>query len=235
MGFLGGLFDTGADEARRLNIENMDFIKSLFGGMGDIGGGSAFGIANQQYGLGIQEMQRGIGAATGGYDQAIAAAGGLGAGQERMAQRNLDRGLANVRSQMRSSGMGNTSAMAGAQFGAIEAGNQNLLNVQDYRSRTMSPLYAGRGQAQAQGLQNLAQYRGQYANQMMGGAGQLGSTMSQFQFSPGQSLFSQFAPILGMGLGLATGGAGFAAMGAMGGQYDGRYGQFDDYMQGYTG
>ncbi len=203
MGFLGGLFDTGAGEAQRLNMQNMDFIKSLFGGMNDFGGGSAFGIANQQNQLGIQGMQQAIGASVGGFNQAIAAAGGLGAGQERMAQDNLTRSLGNVRAQMRSSGLGNTTAMAGAQFGAIEAGNRNLLNVQDYRARTMSPLFAGRGQAQAQGLSNLAGFRQNYAGQMMGGAGQLGGLMSQFQFSPGQSLFSQIAGPLG---GLMGGG-----------------------------
>ena len=202
MGFLGGLFSTGASEAKRLNIQNMDWIKSLFGGMGDVGGGSAFGIANQQFQAGLPLMQQAIGAATGGFDQAIAAAGGLGAGQERMAQDNLTRGLANVRAQMRSSGMGNTSAMAGAQFGAIEAGNRNLLNVQDYRARTMSPLFAGRGQAQAQGLSNLAGFRQNFAGQMMGGAQGLGGLMSRFQFQAGQSPFAQnFASPLGAFLG----------------------------------
>lgn len=201
MGFLDSLFSTGAGEAQRLNMENMNFIKSLYGGMGDVGGGSAFGIANQQFQAGLPLMQRAIGAATGGFDQAIAAVGGLGAGQERAAQDNLTQTLGNVRAQMRSSGLGNTTAMAGAQFGAVEAGNRNLLNVQDYRARQMSPLFAGRGQAQAQGLSNLAGFRQNFAGQMMGGAGQLGGLMSQFEFQAGQSQFSQFAPMLGAFMG----------------------------------
>ena len=202
MGFLSGLFDTGASEARRLNEQNMQFIKNLYGGFGSTDPNQAFGLARQQFQAGLPLMQQAIGAATGGYTQAIAAVGGLGAGQERAAQDNLTRSLGNVRAQMRSSGLGNTTAMAGAQFGAIEAGNRNLLNVQDYRARQMSPLFAGRGQAEAQGLSNLAGFRQNFAGQMMGGAGQLGGLMSGFQFSPGQSPFAQnIAGPLGMFLG----------------------------------
>ncbi len=208
MGFLSGLFDTGASDARRLNLANMDYIKSLFGGMGDVGGGSAFGIANQQFQLGLPSMQQAVGAARGGYDQAIASAGGIAAGAERRASDQTAQLLANVRSQMRSTGLGNTSAMAGAQFGALEAGNRNALDVQSMRAQTMSPLYAGRGMAEAGALGTLAQYRSQFSNQMMGGAQALGGQMSQFQFAPGQSLFSQMAPMLG----LAAGSMDFGAL-----------------------
>lgn len=201
MGFLSGLFDDGSKQARKLNIQNMDWIKGLYGGLGSTDPNTIFGALSASHKAATPYMSQAIGAARSGREDALQALSGAGAQAYQTIADQSQRAAAAARQGAVSRGLYSST-------GGIQAENQARYQAQ----RAAGQMGVGLGQQAAgvhmagsgremSALQQLAAMhlqKGQLQAQM--GAG-LGGAMGQFQFQPGKSLMDQMAPILGAAAG----------------------------------
>ena len=201
MGLMDTLFGTGDKEARRLNQQNMDYIKSIFGSLNDKDANSLFGMLNQAYSQGTPLMQQASGEIGKGYDQALSSASNIGKGANAAILAREKQQLGNARGRLAGTGLYSSTAGANLERGITADTNRALGGVADQQAGLMSQLQANRGQAVGGSLQQLAQYlasKPAMAGQM---GGNLASILGGFQYQAGDSLFSQIAGPLGMGLG----------------------------------
>ena len=201
MGFLGGIFDTGAGKAYDMNLENMEFIRKLYGKMGTNDPNKLFGAINQASRKAEGVMGDAVGEVRQGFGQAQTIASNIGANSQ---QRILDRGLqaqAQARSNLAQSGLSNTTGSANLANQVNYQTNQQMSGVDERMAGIRSGLSAQGGQAVAGAMGNLAQTYFQRPGMMSRAAGQLGGQMSQFSFQPGMSLFQQLGGPLGYALG----------------------------------
>ncbi len=201
MGLLDTLFGTGDKEARRLNQENMDFIKSIFGNLSDQDANSLFGMLNQAFAKGTPLMEQAVGEVGKGYDQALSTASNYGKGANASILAREKQRLGNSRGQLAASGLYSSTMGPNLARGIGADTDRALSGVADQQAGLMSQLQANRGQAVGGSLQQLAQYlasKPAMAGQM---GGNLANILGGFQFQGGDSLFSQFSGLLGTGVG----------------------------------
>lgn len=207
---MGGLFDTGADEAQKKNEELLKFIKMLYGkpwqkAAGAGGKASIFGHLLEGYRQGLPQMQAAADTAQQGYKSALAALGGAGV-QARRDIADLTRQSVSATQQGAASrGLYNTSA-------AMQAGNQARYQGQRASGQLGAQLGGMFSQTHLQGssnyaqaLQNLAQFYSQKGRDMLGAGSSFASALGGFQFQPGTSPFQQIAPLLGTAAGFGLG------------------------------
>ena len=201
MGFLGGIFDTGAERAYDLNLENMEFIRKLYGGMGTNDPNKLFGAINQASRKAEGVMGDAVGEVRGGFDRAQTIASNIGANAQ---QRILDRGLqaqSQARSNLAQSGLLTSTGAANQANQTRYQTDQQLRGVDEGMAGIRSGLAAQGGQAIAGAQGNLAQTYFQRPRMLGQAAGNLGGQMGQFSFQPGMSLFQQLGGPLGYALG----------------------------------
>lgn len=201
MGFLSGLFDTGVGEANKMNKAQLEWMKNLFGGVNSQDQNSLFGRLNTDFAAGLPSMQKAVGSVGQGFDQGIAAMSKYGMGAQKQIMAQQAQQLGNVRGAAAGSGMYGSSAMPNRMRGIFADTNRAMSGVADQQGRAMSGLMAGKGVAVGGALQNLANFHMQRAG-MSSSLGQgLADQVSKYQYQPGQSMFSQLAPVIGYGLG----------------------------------
>lgn len=214
MGFLGGIFDTGAGKAYDMNVANMEFIKKLYGNIGTSNPNKIFGAINQADTQSTSTLKGAVDEVRGGFDRAQSTASNIGSNAY---QRVIDRGVqtqAATRSGLAQSGLLNSTGAANLASQTNYQTNQQLGGIDEALMSLRSGLSAQGGQAVGGAMTNLA---GNYWNrpQMLGqAAGTLGGQMSQFEFAPGQSLFQQFGGLLPSALGGLKGLGGLFNSGA---------------------
>ena len=196
-----GLFDTGASEARRLNEENLEFIRSIFGSLDSQQANSLFGILNKQFGKGEGLMQQGVEEVRGGFDKALATTSNYGRGAEAGILSREKQRLGNARGRAAASGLYSSTGAINAERGIGADTDRAMLNVADSQAQMMGGLERGKGLAVGGALSDLAKYMASKAQIAGGMGGNLGSILSRFQFQAGDSLFSQFSGLAGTAIG----------------------------------
>lgn len=201
MGFLSDFFDDGSKDARRLNLQNMEWIKSLYGRPGDSGTGSLFGYLNSMYGKAEPHMLGSLDAISQGFGNARRQAAQVGAEGYRTIADNRAKSLGNMRSRAASSGLYNTSAALNMERGATADASRAAGSLASSLAGLQANLYGQQGQAMGGAMQNIGNF---YAGQGQAGAGlggQLGGLMGNYQFQPGTSPWGTVAPLLGSAVG----------------------------------